>query len=299
MITEIITILVYPGFIFLVLASMIYYGILRKLAARMQSRIGPPIWQPILDFIKLTGKDDIVPEQAKAGFTLWPFVAVTSVVIAGLLTPIAGVVPLSFTGDIIVLIYFLAFGSLAVYLAGLSSSNPFGVVGSIRGLVQMIGYEFPFIVSILVPIVAAGMLSPFLINTLQLHYGWYGYSFPFAAIAYFIAILAKAEVPPFHAPDAHQEIVSGYSTEYTGTRLAMIELAHMIKLFVLISLGIALFFGGSANIIIFVAKSLILLLFVTLSRALMARFRIDQILKFTWFFGFVALIDLIRVLVML
>lgn len=297
MIEEIVTILVYPGFLFMVLASMIYYGIFRKVAARMQSRVGPPIWQPILDFIKLVGKDDIEPEQAKPGFTLWPFVAVTSVLIAGLLTPIAGVVPLSFTGDIVVLIYFLAFGSLAVYMAGFSSANPFGVVGSMRGLIQMIGYEFPFIVSVLVPVIGAGMLSPFLINTLQVHYGWFGYTFPFAAAAYFIALLAKVEIPPFHAPGAHQEIVSGYSTEYTGTRLAMIELAHMIKLFVLISLGIALFFGGSGNILIFLIKSLVLLFVITLARTIVARFRIDQILKFTWFFGFVALIDLIRVLI--
>ncbi len=292
-------ILIYPGFVFLVLASMIYYGILRKVAARMQSRIGPPVWQPILDFIKLVGKEDLNPEQAKAGFTLWPFIAITSVLIAGLLTPIAGIVPLSFTGDIVVLIYFLAFGSLAVYLSGFSSSNPYGVVGSMRGLIQMIGYEFPFIVSILVPVVAAGMLSPFLINTLQVHYGWFGFTFPFAAIAYFVSILAKVEVPPFHTPGAHQEIVSGYSTEYTGTRLAMIELAHMIKLFVLISLGIALFFGGSADILMFIVKSLVLLFIITLARVLVARFRIDQILKFTWFFGFVALIDLIRVVLIL
>lgn len=290
-------ILIYPGFVFLVLISMIYYGILRKLAARMQSRIGPPIWQPILDFIKLVGKEDLNPEQAKAGFTLWPFIAITSVLIAGLLTPIAGIVPLSFTGDIVVLIYFLAFGSLAVYLSGFSSSNPYGVVGSMRGLIQMIGYEFPFIVSILVPVVAAGMLSPFLINTLQIHYGWFGFVFPFAAIAYFISILAKVEIPPFHTPGAHQEIVSGYSTEYTGTRLAMIELTHMIKLFVLISLGVALFFGGSADMVTFLVKSLVLLFVVTLARVLVARFRIDQVLKFTWFFGLVALIDLVRVMV--
>ncbi len=299
MISGAVAVLVYPGFVFLVLASMIYYGILRKLAARMQNRIGPPIWQPVLDFIKLVGKEDMIPEQAKPGFTLWPFMAVTSVIIAGLLTPVAGIVPLSFTGDIIILIYFLAFGSLAIYLAGFSSSNPFGVVGSTRGLVQMIGYEFPFIVSVLVPVISAGMLSPFLINTYQVHYGWIGLSFPFAAIAYFIAILAKVEIPPFHAPGAHQEIVSGYSTEYTGTRLAMMELAHMIKLFVLISLGIALFFGGAGDIAMFLVKSLVLLFIITLARVLVARFRIDQILKFTWFFGFVALIDIVRVMMFL
>lgn len=299
MIPEILTILLYPGLVFLVLASMIYYGIFRKLAARMQSRIGPPVWQPVLDFIKLVGKEDLSPEQAKTGFTLWPFIAVTSVIISGLLTPIAGIVPLSLTGDIIILIYFLSFGSLAVYMSGFSSSSPFGVVGSMRGLVQMMGYEFPFVVSIIVPVISAGMLSPFLINTLQVQYGWLGLTFPFAALAYFMAILAKVEIPPFHTPGAHQEIVSGYSTEYTGTRLAMLELAHMIKLFVLISLGIALFFGGSADILTFIVKSLVLLFIVTLARVLVARFRIDQILKFTWFFGFVAVIDLVRVMVLL
>jgi NADH-quinone oxidoreductase subunit H len=289
--------IVYPGLVFLFLASTIYYGILRKVAARMQNRMGPPVWQPILDLIKLVGKEDLIPEQAKAGFTLWPFIAATSVLIAGLLTPVAGVVPLSFTGDVVVLVYFLSFGSLAIYLSGFASSNPYGVVGAMRGLVQMIGYEFPFITSIIVPVVATGMLSPFLINTFQVHYTWLGLAFPFAGIAYFVALLAKVELPPFHTPSAHQEIVSGYSTEYTGTRLAMIELAHMVKLFVLISLGIALFFGGSASILVFVAKSLVLLFIITLLRVLLARFRIDHVLKFTWFFGFVALIDLVRVLI--
>lgn len=295
MIEGIVSVLVYPGFVFLMLASMIYYGLFRKIAARMQSRIGPPVWQPILDFIKLVGKEDMEPEQAKPGFTLWPFIAIASVIIAGLLTPIAGTVALSFTGDIIILVYFLSFGSLAVYLAGFASANPYGVVGSMRGLIQMAGYEFPFIASVLVPVMATGMLSPFLINIYQLHYGWFAHAFPLAAFAYFISILAKVEIPPFHTPSAHQEIVSGYSTEYTGTRLAMIELTHMVKLFVLICLGIALFFGGSGDIIIFLIKSLVMLFVITLIRVLSARIRIDHILKFTWLFGFVALIDVVRV----
>lgn len=295
MIESIVALLIYPGFVFLMFASMIYYGLFRKIAARMQNRIGPPIWQPILDFIKLIGKEDMEPEQAKPGFTLWPFMAITSVIIAGLLTPIAGAVALSFTGDVIILVYFLSFGSLAVYLAGFASANPYGVVGSMRGLVQMIGYEFPFIVSIIVSVIATGMLSPFLINIYQLEYGWIAYMFPLAAFAYFISVLAKVEVPPFHTPAAHQEIVSGYSTEYTGTRLAMIELTHMVKLFVLISLGIALFFGGSGNIIVFLIKSLVMLFVIVLIRVLVARIRIDHILKFTWFFGLIALIDLVRV----
>ncbi|MBU0898406.1 MAG: NADH-quinone oxidoreductase subunit H [Nanoarchaeota archaeon] len=289
------SILVYPGVLFLFVGAFLYAGILRKLAARMQNRVGPPIWQPFLDFIKLLGKQDITPIQAKIGFTLWPLVAIASVTIAGLITPIAGVTALG-SGDIILLVYFLSLASLSLYMAGFASANPFGVVGAKRGITQMLAYEFPFIVSLLVPIIFVSTLSPFAVNLFQLQYGWVLHFYPLAGIAYFISILAKAEIPPFHVPEAHQEIVSGYSTEYTGTRLAMIDATHMLKLFVLIALGVAMFYGGSGGILGFLLKSLIILLFVVLSRVLMVRLRIDHVLKFCWIFGFIALIDLVRLL---
>ena len=64
--------LLYPGLAFILIMAFLYSGLMRKLAARMQNRMGPPVWQPLLDFLKLLGKEDIVPEQARAGFTLWP-----------------------------------------------------------------------------------------------------------------------------------------------------------------------------------------------------------------------------------
>ncbi len=290
---------VYPGLAFVITLSLIYFGIVRKLNARMQNRIGPPLWQPFLDLLKLLHKEDITPEQAKIGYTFWPFIAMVSIITAALLTPIGGIVPLG-NSDVIILIYFMIFGSLALYLSGFSSANPFSVVGAVRGIVQMIGYELPFVVSIIISIFASGnRLSPLAINNYQVAGNWIGLLFPFASIAYFISLLAKVEMPPFHSPDAHQEIVAGYYTEYTGTRLAMIHTTHMVKLFALISIGIAFFFGGAADMFTFLWKSLVILFFVVLSKATMARFRIDYVLRFCWIFGFLALFDLARVLLMM
>jgi len=304
MLVKLFVIIVYPGLAFLLIFSMLYFGLLRKLAARMQSRIGPPIWQPLLDTIKLFGKESITPEQAKAGFTLWPIIALASVLIAGVLTPIAGIAGLNVAGGMIVLVYFLMFGSLSIYLAGFSSSNMIATVGSMRGVIQMIGYEFPFIVSVIVPVLFVQSLSPIAVNDFQLASGlpWIGMFFPFAAFAYFVSVLAKTELPPFHIPDSHHDLVTGYGTEYSGFRLAMLDMARMAKMFVLISLGVALFLGGSNSGLlgfgIFLVKTLSVVFVLTLARVVFARIRIDHVIRFCWAVGLVGLIDLARVLMM-
>jgi NADH-quinone oxidoreductase subunit H len=208
--------LVYPGIAFMVLMGFLYSGILRKVTARMQNRIGPPIWQPILDFLKLLGKEDIIPEQAKPGFTLWPLVALASVIVAGLMIPIGGLTALPIQSNILIIFYFLAMSSVALYLSGFASSNPFAIVGSVRKITQAVGYEFPFLISIAVPALFVGSLNPLTISSFQIGGTWIGLLFPFAFLAFFISLLAKTETPPFHAPGAHQEIVAGYYTEYTA-----------------------------------------------------------------------------------
>lgn len=282
-------ILIYPGIIFLLIASIIYSGIMRKLAARMQNRIGPPIYQVVYDLIKLTGKENIRPIQAKPGFTLFPAIALASVLIAGILIPIHTQI-ISFTGDYIAIIYFLLFSSTAIFIAGYASSNNLAIVGSIRGIVMIFAYELPFIISILVPILA------FNLNSIQSFDTWLIAYYPLAALSMFISILAKVEIPPFHIPNAHQELVGGYSVEFTGKRLALIELTTMVKTFVLILLMITLYLGGAQNIFILIIKSLAVLFALTVSRVLFARLRIEQALRFYWIFALIAAIDLIRVL---
>jgi NADH-quinone oxidoreductase subunit H len=288
--------LLYPGLLFLIVMSFLYSGILRKAAARMQNRIGPPVWQPVLDFLKLLGKDDLVPEQAKPGYTFWPMLSIASVIVAGLMVPVGGMLAFPLETNLLVIFYFLAMSSVSLYLAGFASSNPFAVVGSSRKITQSVGYEFPFIISILVPAMFVGSMNPLTISSYQSSGLWLGALFPFAFLSFIVALLAKTETPPFHVPNAHQEIVAGYYTEYSGARLAFIELAHFTKLFVLLALGVALFMGPSPDIFSFVLKSLVLLLVATVSRAVFARLRIDHVLRYAWLFGAISVIDLVRVM---
>lgn len=288
-------VLVYPGILFAVVTGMMYYGILRKLVARMQNRVGPSWFQPFYDVIKLLSKEDIDPEQAKPGFTVWPLLALACALVAGLFIPIAGIVALPGVADILILVYFLAFSSIALYMSGFASSNPFSAIGSLRGVIQMIGYEFPFVAALLVPVIYLGEMSPAAINAFQVTQGPLALSFPFAAAAFLVALLAEAEIPPFHIPMSHQEIVSGYATEYSGPRLAMMEMTHYVKLFVMISLFVSLFLGGSFDLLTFLTRSLGVLFLVVVSSVAMTRLRIGGSLKLCWFFGIVALIDLMRV----
>ncbi len=289
MITMIFDILIYPGILFIIVSAMLYSGIMRKIAAKMQNRIGPPIYQVFYDIAKLSGKENIRPVQAKPGYTLFPAIALASALTAGLLVPIYKTT-ISFPGDYIAIIYFLVFSSAAMFMAGYASSNNLAVVGSIRGIVLILAYELPFIISILVPVLAFGL------NSIRIFDTWLIAYYPLAAIAMFISILAKVEIPPFHIPNAHQELVGGYTAEFTGKRLALIELATIVKTFVLILLMISLYLGGAQNIFVLAAKSLAILLALTAARVLFARLRIEQALRFYWLFALVAAIDLMRVI---
>ncbi len=282
-------ILIYPGILFIIVSAMLYSGIMRKLAARMQNRIGPPIYQVFYDILKLAGKQNIRPVQAKPGYTLFPAIALASALTAGLLVPVYSTI-ISFTGDYIVIIYFLLFSSAAMFLAGYASANNFAVVGAIRGIVLILAYELPFIIAVIVPMLA------FSLNSIHIFDTWLIAYYPLAAISMFLSILAKVEIPPFHIPNAHQEIVGGYTAEFTGKRLALIELATMVKTFVLILLMICLYLGGAQNILVLIAKSLAVLFALTAARVLFARLRIEQALRFYWLFALVAAIDLMRVI---
>ncbi len=300
---HVLSVITYPGMLFVLVFGLLWYGIHRKLAARMQSRIGPPVWQPFFDALKLFGKESIVPDNARTGYTAWPVVALASALVTGLLIPMAGITLIEVPGSFLFIIYFLVLAALSMYLAGFASSNPYSSAGSARGIIQMLGYEFPLVASMLVPLVYLGTMSVRSVSAFQAQsvLPWLGFSFPLAAIAYFAAVAIKVELPPFHIPEAHQEIVSGYSTEYSGFRLALLELTKSCKLFVLIALGVALFLGGSvtgiAGFTIFIIKSLGVLAVLTVARVIFARLRIEHAIKYGWLFGFIALVDLVRVMV--
>jgi formate hydrogenlyase subunit 4 len=280
--------LVFPGFIAAFVIGFIYLGIVRKVAAHMHHRVGPPVWQPFLDFFKLLSKENIQTRDS-VGFlmTLCPVVSFASLLTVIIFVPVAGSGMVSFPGSVFVVIYFLVMSSAFIALAGFATGNPFGSVGGVREITQLISYEFPLIVSL----ITIGYLTGFeIVPYFSLH-------FPFAFFAFLTGVLGKLSLPPFHIPEAEQEIVAGPLTEYSGPRLAMLELSRAVGFWVLISLG-AVFFLGAGDIVMFAVNSLALLLVLIIFRVVFARLRISNAFRLYWFvIGPLAVIDLARAVV--
>ena len=275
------------GLAFILLAApigLLMQGIDRKLTAKMQNRIGPPLAQPFYDFMKLIQKKDIIPNNVSFFFTLFPVLTlVTSICIL----PFMGLI--SFQGDIILILYLMLMVSAFLALSGFSSGNPFATVGAWREVMMIIGYELPLIIVAVTVILDAGSLNLATIASTV-------HALPFAFIAFVLVIQANLARAPFHIPDAETEIVAGIHTEYSGVRLALMSLASAIDMFILVTLGIMLFLSPPTWYH-FVAYGFGILFVLTTIKVITGRLRIDQMIKFFWFFvAPLALIDLVRVI---
>lgn len=287
MLHELISILVFPGLISAVMIGLIYEGITRKLTARIQSRKGPPLWQPFLDWIKIMTKENITPKQAN-GFlmTLCPVVSFASAVTAILFIPFPGFFHFEFQGNIFMFLYFLIISVAFLAISGFATASPFGVMGSLREIMQMISYEAPFVVSLITVAVIGSFYSmPFT-----------AIFYPFSIFGFLLGIMGKLGWPPFHIPEAEQEIVEGPFTEYTGPRLGMIRLAKVTLLWVLVSSFVILYLGGG-DIVVFFIKSILVIVILSVLKNIFSRLKINQAFRFYWLVVLpLVIIDLVRVL---
>lgn len=275
----------------------------RILMARMQLRLGPVrvgplgLLQPIADGIKLLCKERFQPTNIEP-FTFWlaPCISVFTALAVFVLIPIGGTVTL--WGHEIALriadvnagiLLILAISSLAVYgvvLAGWSSNNRYSLLGSLRGTAQLISYEIPMGLSLLTVALAAGTLSlPEIIDAQKNH--WFVWTNPISFIIYLITAFAETNRAPFDLPEAEQELIGGYHTEYGGIKFAMFFLAEYINILAVSSIAVTLFFGGwhgpgNIPVVWFLAKVAVFVFFFMWVRATMARFRYDQLMSFGW-----------------
>jgi len=286
--------IVFPGFISLFLFSLLCEYIDRKVTARLQSRVGPPFYQPWADFIKLMSKESLVPAMAdRKRFTAIPIFGVAAVVTAFIYIPLWSTEsPFPFTGDIVVVIYLLSLPTLLLFLAGWHSTNVFGTIGASRGITQLFGYEVPFLLALLSPALVTGIWSLSGILNYQVEHTWFIAYLPLSFIVAIISLAGKLERIPFDIPHAAQEIVGGPFTEYSGTRLALMHLMLDMELFVGSALIAALFLGGFDYIgvipglagavvgfILFLVKTLIVLFILICIKAAFARIKIDQLIN--------------------
>lgn len=289
---------IYPGFLFLFLYSTFAEWVDRKFYARLQNRIGPlytgprGVLQPIADFIKLMAKEDIIPEKAdKAMFSALPVFALACVATAAMYLPVWHYEKWStfnsFDGDLIVVLFLLSLPTLAFFLAGWHSTNLFSIVGGVRVLTMLFGYEVPLFLAVLSPAILAGSWR-------ILEITWFYQENPLFLlvniIGFFVALIAlqaKLERVPFDVPHAETEIVGGTFTEYSGKKLAFFRLLSDIEMVVGAGLIAAVFLGGFPGglipgFILFIIKTLIVILLLSAMRAVCARIRIDQVVSFSW-----------------
>ena len=277
---------IFPGFLFTAIAGMLAGWVDRKVTARIQWRVGPPWYQNFADFVKLLGKETIVPQGAKWTFLFAPFLGLTAVTLVATLLGVSFLKPeTSFLGDLIVVLYLLIIPALAVILGASASANPLASIGASREMKLVLGYELPFILAVLVVVVKThGQLRLGEILNYQAVHGSHWFA-PSGIMAFLVAIFcmqAKLGYVPFDMAEAEQEIMAGSYIEYSGLLLAIFKLTRQMLLIVLPVFLICLFWGHTMNFWWMILKYVVLLVAIILIKNTNPRLRIDQALRFFW-----------------
>lgn len=303
--SKLIYLIVFPGFIFTMLVGLFLSGLDRKVVARMQRRRGPKITQPFYDFVKLLGKDTIVPRNANERlFILSPIIALVSICIIPTLFPIYDWSFFGGTADIVVIIYLLIIPAVAMIVGGMASGSPFASIGVSREVVAMVAYELPLITSLLAVCKKAGLIlgegttySLSAIASAQQSSGSFIFTLSLipAAIAFLMILPAKIGVAPFDVAEAETELCEGPLAEYSGLHLGLFKLTHNIKIYVMTALFVVLFLGGIGittgnrgidllvnTIILIILVIVISIMFLSIVRGLMGRYKTNQMFKFYW-----------------
>lgn len=292
-------VLIFPGFLFCFLAGMLLCGIDRKLVAKMQKRVGPPILQPFYDFFKLCGKETIIPASAsKTTFLMAPLVGLAALVVIQLFIPVFSFSAFSGMADVIVILYLLLIPAMSIILGGAASGSPYAGVGLSREMVTIISCELPLVLVLLAVAKTVGSAMGtglcFSLSDIAAYQAMNGslitkLSMIPAAAAMLLIIPGETGNHPFDAAEAETEICEGLLAEYSGAPLGVFKLSHAIKMLTLTSLFVALFLGGLGTGIVALDGIILFLLCVVLTavsisfvHAITARLKIEQIFKFYW-----------------
>ena len=268
------------------LLSPLLEGIMRKLRARIHSRIGPPVLQPYYDLLKLLGKEDL--RAGDPWLILAPILALASTLTASLLIPLGGEAPLAGAGDLLVFLYFVGISAVAVIFMGMLSWSPYAFLGSSREMMIYLTVEPVLFVTLITAAVHARSLKLYDL-VLWNHAMGPQISMLIAAIAYFLVLQAQLGRLPFDMAEAETEIMGGPSIEIGGPKLALFRWSVQAKLLVFTALFVEVFFPWPKtfqfipDLGLTLGKVLLIVLVVAGIDAVNPRLRIDQALVF--FFG--------------
>ncbi len=293
------------GLIFMVLLTLAAYLVLaeRKILGRMQLRPGPNrvgpfgLMQPLADVIKLLTKEDFIPAQAdKWLFLLAPGLAAVTALLTFAVVPFGP--PITLFGHEVPLVvcdlnigvlFFLGLSSLAVYgmtLGGWASNSKYSLLGAIRGLSQLISYELSMGLA-LVPVVM--LARSFSLTDIVLAQSGVPFALvnPLAFLIFLISAVAESKRIPFDLPEAENELVGGFHTEYSGMRFGLFFVGEYINLIILGSMLTVFFLGGwmgpfLPGVVWFSIKVLFVCFFFIWVRGTLPRLRYDQLMHFGW-----------------
>lgn len=255
-------------------------GIDRKLTARLQNRIGPPIMQPFYDVAKLFSKKRIVVNRLQL-ICEWAY----------LILIVLSLVMLVLKQDLLVIIFILATGCIFFILAGFSVKSPYSQMGSQREVLQMLSYE-PLLIFFMVGIYLK--TKSFAISEIFTLKEPLLYSMPLLLVGMMIVMLIKLRKSPFDistSHHAHQELVKGITTEFSGPYLGFIEVTHWYELVLLLGFVSLLW---APNLIVGIILSLVCYFIIIVIDNISARLTWSWMLKFTWTTGLaLALINIV------
>lgn len=296
---------------FVSIVAMFSIWLERRIAGRIQARIGPNrvgpfgLLQSLADGVKLLLKEDIIPSGAdRPLFILAPALVMASAL--GMFAALPMAAGAGFTDLNIGIVFIIAVSALAtigVIMAGWSSNNKWALYGAMREAAQVVSYEIPLGLSLLVPAIVAGSMNLREVTEAQSIWSgscWLIFQNPFclpAFILYFVAALAEVKRAPFDLPESESELVAGFHTEYSGIRFSFFFLEEYGAMFIMSALGVSLFLGGwnfpgidilrggwlvAAQLLVYIVKSFFLIFLMIWIRWTLPRLRVDQVMVMSY-----------------
>jgi NADH-quinone oxidoreductase subunit H len=310
-----VTIVLYLiGIIVLVLFAMtLDIGLVwmeRKVVARFQDRLGPNrigpfgLIQPVADIIKMVIKEDITPDGAdKIIYNIAPVLAATSVIVLWAILPLASTIyGVDLNVGLLYIVAAGALGTLAIIMAGWSSNNKYALLGAFRMVSNMISYEIPMVIILLIPTILADTMSVKGITEAQSGM-WFAILSPLALLIFLISAIAELGRSPFDLNEAESEIVAGFHIEYTGMKFGWFYAGELLHAFTFGGFMAILFFGGYGGFfgleklaaftwlnipfvqaLVFIAKAMFGYWVIMWVKYSVPRIRIDHMLAFNWKF---------------
>jgi NADH-quinone oxidoreductase subunit H len=289
MLQGLVEMLIFPGALYLLVASLLLAWVDRKFIAILQGRVGPPIYQQVADIIKLLAKEDIDTDGSDTTLAaLLPIFALASTLTAGLMAPVGNHAVISFEGDLVVTLFLLSIPTLALFLAGWIVPSVYNVLGGNRSLLQFFAYEVPLLLGLAAPAAFARTWRLAGLATAQSGYRWHILAMPIGFLVATMGLIGKLERVPLDTPHAKSEIGAGPLTEYSGRKLAIWRLATWMQTLVGINLVVSVYLGGADQVWpywglwVYVIKVVVCMAGLAVVQVLYARLRVDQVGELGW-----------------